>query len=176
MDIDKLVAKQKTKSLSSSEVKRLCNGKVKIITYPELTKYKTLDQLLKPYGAIIILYLTSENYGHWVACFMRDKKNVEFFDSYGLIVDSELKFAPQYFRKEHNMVYPHLTYLLLKSGYKVHYNNHKLQSDKRDTSTCGRHCAVRIMLRHLKIEDYVKLLKNEYRDPDYIVTALTLFI
>lgn len=59
----------KGKALSGNELIDLLGGKVKIVRYPNIHKYKTIDELLEPYGSTIILYELRKNYGHWV-CIM----------------------------------------------------------------------------------------------------------
>ena len=164
------------KSLSGSDVLNLVDNKANLFTYPELVKFKNINQLLGKYRAAIILYLTSENYGHWVCLFQQDDNTLSFFDSYALMPDDELKFAPINFRKSHNQYYPHLTYLLYNSGLNVDYNNHKLQSDKRDTTTCGRWVGARLVLRCLTNDQFAEVFLNNRISPDQLVTIFTSFL
>lgn len=171
-DIKKLMKK----SLSDIEIKRVLGGETKIITYPELAKYKTIDELLQPYGNVIILYLTGENYGHWTCLFKLDDKNVEFFDPYALKPDRELKLIPMHFRRIKNQVTPHLSHLLYNSKYTIHYNDYPLQKHFRDINTCGRHCIIRLYFKNINIDKYIKLMTNQKKSPDEIVTYLTSFL
>ena len=79
-------------SLSSDDILKALDSKVKIIQYPDISKYKTIDNLLAPYNRVVILYLTTKNYGHWVCIFKNKNNQIEFFDSYGIKPDNELKF------------------------------------------------------------------------------------
>lgn len=45
--------------LSSEDIKKLLNGKTKIILYPDLKKYKDIDSLLYPYNNVVILYINN---------------------------------------------------------------------------------------------------------------------
>lgn len=164
------------KSLSGEDVLNLCGGKANLFTYPNLVKFNNIKQLLGKHGAAIILYLTSENYGHWVCLLQQDNKTLSFFDSYALMPDDELKFAPINFRLSHNQYYPHLTYLLYNSGYDIDYNSHKLQSNKKDTTTCGRWVGARIAMRALTNDEFAKLFVGSKSTPDELVTAFTAFI
>ena len=58
------------------------------------SKVKTIEKLLSKHGAyFVLLYpVTSEINGHW-ACMTRYDKTIEFFDSYGIKIDDELKFS-----------------------------------------------------------------------------------
>lgn len=161
------------KSLSNNEIYDVFDGKIKILTYPELEQYKNIDELLYPYDKVIILYLTSENYGHWVALFKINHNNIEFFDSYSMKPDEELKLIGEHVRNVNNQTTPHLSHLLYDSNYNIHYNDVRLQKMKNDVNTCGRHCIVRLACDKMFIDDYVKLITSFKYDPDYVVTYLT---
>lgn len=176
-NLDKIVKQAEKKSLTNQDLMKLCKNKVKIMTYEELTKHDHINSILEPHGAAIILYETRNNYGHWV-CVLRHKKNkIEFFDSYGLMPDDELKFVPKYFRKYKNMLYPHMTYLLEKSGCKIEYNHTKLQAKLEDVNTCGRWVGMRVNMKSYSLPEFVNFFKKDNcKSPDWLVTALTIYI
>ena len=175
--MDKIVKKLRDKSLSGEDIMKLVDNKANLITYPELAEYKNIDECLKPHGAAVILVETKENYGHWICIFKQNNKVLEYFDPYGLKVDEALKFIPNNFRIKNNEKFPHLSYLLLNSKYVLTYNHYKLQKFMKDVNTCGRHVAFRLILRNIDLDTYIKLLtKNNSYDPDFWVSALTLFI
>ncbi len=168
-----------SKSLSGDDVLKICNNTAAVYTYPQLTKFKDIDDLLGKYGAVICLYLTNENYGHWCTIHKLNDDTICFFDPYGLMPDDELKFTKEHFRKSHKQWFPHLTWLLLKCSdkYKIDYNNHKLQSKKNNTATCGRWAGARIAFRHLTNDQFAKLFMRKGKvKPDEYVTALTSFV
>ena len=77
------------KPLSDSDLKHIL-GDCKIITYPELAKYNSLDELLpKQYDFVIVLLLETNQSGHWCAL-LRCSSVFEWFDSYGFKVDYDL--------------------------------------------------------------------------------------
>lgn len=166
----------KKKPLSSEDILTICENGANLLTYPELTKYKTLDEALGRKRALILLYETEQNYGHWVCVFKLNSNTIEHFDPYGLKPDKELKFVPANYRKVSGQDYPHLTALLYNSGYEITYNEYKLQKMKKDTNTCGRWVAMRIAMRMLPLEEFVKLFKLKGLTPDDVVTLLTAFI
>lgn len=174
--MDSIIKKLMKKSLSNDDISKLLDKKVKILTYPELANYKSIDELLHPYDKVVILYLTSENYGHWTCLFKIDDKNIEFFDPYAFKPDDELKMIPVHFRKSNGQYKSHLSHLLYKCNYIVNYNDFRIQKFVRDVNTCGRHCIVRLLFNKLMIDDYIKILKKSKLSPDYIVTYLTSFI
>lgn len=164
----------KQKSLSGREILKLVAGKASLHAYPELAKFKTLDQVLGRHKASVILYETERGYGHWVGLLKSDPCHVEFFDPYGMMPDDELKWIPIHFRKANNEMIPHLSYLILNSGCTIEYNHDKLQQLKDHVNTCGRWVATRINYRKLILKDFVKLMKmSKNYTPDEIVTLIT---
>lgn len=174
--MNKLIKKLEDKGISNFDILELVDHKANLITYTDLAKVNNIDEILDPYGACIILFLTRKNYGHW-CCLFRTGNLLEFFDPYGLKPDEELNFKiDPYFRKIAKQDYPHLSYLLYHSPYKISYNHFQFQKFKKDVKTCGRHVAVRLMFRHLPLEKYIKLILSSKFDPDKTVTLLTFHI
>lgn len=168
-----LLNQLKAKALSNDEISYLLDGKVKVLTYPELSKYKNIDQLLKPYGCAIILYQTRKNFGHWIALIKQGPNIIEHFDSYGIKPDNELKFVKSNMRRELGQDYPHLTYLLYHSPYQLSYNQYKLQKMKKNISTCGRWSVARCILKDMPLDEFAKLFKVKGLTPDDVVSMLT---
>lgn len=165
--------------ISGLDIKKLLRGKVKIIIYSDLIKYSSLDELLSPYGCVVILYMQKkiENgfYGHWCCIFKINSNEVEFFDPIGVWIDSELDGRiSSSFRTENNLEYPLLSYLIYYTGqkYKLYYNHIRLQKPK--TSTCGRHCVARLYNKNMSIEDYADYIYSLGPDPDVTVCLLTI--
>lgn len=175
--MEKLIRKLENKSLSNIELLDMIDGKANLLTYPELSKKRSIDQVLGKYGACIILYETKKDYGHWCCVFKLNNSTLEFFDPYGKKVDEQLKWIDNNFRKYNNEWYPHLSALLLKSKYKLTYNNHKFQKFARDVNTCGRWVGLRLKFRHLSLNEFKKLfLKKREENADFYATLLTELI
>lgn len=161
-------------SLSNEEMMKLVNGKSNLIQYPELANISNIDEILYPYGCCIILFLTRKSYGHWICLFKVYPDTLEHFDSYGLYPDDELNFKMDpYFRKISNEDYPHLSYLLYNSPYKLSFNQYQFQEKLKDIATCGRHVSMRILLRNLNLDDYKNLICSTDYTPDEVVTIIT---
>ncbi len=184
--MDKVIKDSFAKAFSDKEIKAACDGKVRIIQYKQLAGISNIDQILNPYGACIILYTTDRNYGHWVTLLRqasgKRKPNLEHFDSYGFKPDDELKFVPDDFKAEDNEDFPYLTRLLYQATLpngpynQVTYNEHKLQKYQEGTSTCGRWAAMRVILKDLTLQQFIKLFTKQHFSPDWYVTAMTLFL
>jgi hypothetical protein len=173
--MDKL-NKLKSKALSESEILDIIDGKANVLTYSELEDIDDLDDALGKYGAFVLLYQTlSKNYGHWTCVFKVDDDTVEFFDSYGILVDDELNFVPEHFKNMNYKKFRHLTKLLYDSGYKVIYNEYPLQAESSSDeiiNTCGRFVATRLALRDIPQQEFAKIFLK-FDDPDLLVTYLT---
>jgi hypothetical protein len=147
-----------------------------LVLYPDLTKYKTIDQVLGPETACLLLFEAKPNYGHW-CCLFRTGNDIEFFNPYGGYPDDSLNYIPLHFREVSNQLVPYLSMLLIESPYNLSYNEHRFQKRSADIKTCGRHCAVRLAFRDLSLAAYSKLISTVGRklhlDPDGVVTVLT---
>ena len=153
-------------SLSDKDILHITDNKCNVMTY--LLNYKTLDHALGKYGAFCVLYETNDqgNYGHWVAVIKIGNDLIEFFDSLSSKPDKEwAKIAEQY-RKN-----PYLSHLMKESSYKLSYNQYHFQKPK--ANTCGRHCALRIVLKEFPLEKYKNAITNPKFDYDFMVTGLT---
>ena len=156
--------------LSKTDIEKIFNHKIKVLLYSDIANYKSIDDLLKPYGRVCILYYWKKYSGHWVCVFRNKNGRVEIFDSFGTFPDGTLKEINYNFRKETNQAYKHLTDLLLKGGREVEYNDKKLQGDK--SSTCGRWCIYRMLRNDLTIEEFQDLFKR-IKDKDKKIISLT---
>lgn len=173
--MDNIIKKLRKKPFSGDDILTVTDNKTKIITYPELYSFKNIDEVLKPFGSVVILYETKPSYGHWV-CLLKHGNKIEFFDPYGLFIDDQLDFINQNFRKQNKEDYPILSDMLFKSKYNIVYNKGKLQKYSDDISSCGRHVAFRIVMGDVPLNEYGKLLTHNKYDPDMIVTYLTAFM
>lgn len=164
------------RSLDGNEVLDIANRKAKLIIYEDLKKYKTLDDLLAPYGSVVILYewdrTNDESYGHYVAI-NRVKDSVEHFDSLMFLPDKELSMVPSDIKKKTRQDHTYLARLYKDSGYPISYNHHKLQAD--DTSTCGRWAGLRCRLKKVDLDTFANFFLNSRSlTPDQLITLLTI--
>src|SRR6185437_15941702 len=98
--MDRILAEGERISYSEEDMRRLCEGKVKVVPYSHAKHAHNLDELLGPNRAAIILYETEPSYGHWCALFEVSSTMLEFFDSYGGKPDSQLSMVPAHFRQQ----------------------------------------------------------------------------
>jgi hypothetical protein len=165
--LDKIIDNQEPIDLSGNDIKTITNDGARVLSYHELVNYSSLDEVLGENQAMILLYETRENFGHWVAVFKVDDDTVEFFDPYGLQMDQELNYAT--YNNEST-----LTNLVKASGYKLIVNKVRLQTFVKDINTCGRWASIRIKFRSISLRDFQTLFKtNRHYNPDFWVSALT---
>lgn len=95
---------------------------------------------------------------------MRGPKEIQWFDSYGLLPDSELQFIKRNYRARSNQDYTHLTHLLLdwqrRTGGVVKYSQYRLQKLKKGDNTCGRFVVLRLMMRDLDEDEFAEIVPD----------------
>ena len=175
--IDRIIADAERYALSGEDILRIADGKCVVISYEDLHNLETLDSVLLPYDAVVILYQTSDSFGHWVTL-LRRGNTLEFYDSYGLRPDEELNMDNEFHKRIHNgEVVPHLSHLIRQDGYRVIYNSKRLQKNLEDENTCGRYAALRVRLRNFSVSKFNGLLtSNRAYTADFWVSALTLLV
>lgn len=169
--------------LSGMDILRISQYAVHIYTYEEILNFNTIEELLGPKKAAIILYQTKSNYGHWVLIMettgenptQPQNKHIEFFDPYAFNIDEELKFSNYNLKMHNGQIIPHLSLLVLKSGIPVKVNTYKLQKFAKHVNTCGRWCAVRALYRNIPLYQFVGMFtSNSCYDPDFWISTITL--
>jgi len=160
-------------SLSADDIKRFLNNKIRVIVYRDLSKFQNIDQILDPHDGCIILYETEHGYGHWTLL-MRTRWGIEFFDSYGVRIDDQIDQIRQNYRDIKGQIYPHLTAMILNSGYDhIISNNVPLQKKSMDVQTCGRWCIFRFINRKSDLRSFIKLFESyKMGDKDRLIARL----
>ena len=184
LDLRDILSKYEDIALSDREVLKLIHGRANLILYPNLHKYKTIDEILAPYGACIILYEAVPRYGHWCCIFKVTNNQLEFFNPYGGLIegypDESLEHIPKEFRKKSHQDVPYLSILMYNSPYELSYNEYAFQKHGKNIKTCGRWCAIRLVFRNYSLEEFYLLiqeLKNILQmNSDQVVTVLTMYI
>jgi len=169
--MDEIIKKIESVDLTGDDLLRICRNEIEVIPYHTLGKYNSIEDLLKKFGAVILLYETKENFGHYTALFYDVKNRLEFFDSYGLAPDQELKYAT--YNLDEGV--PFLTKLLKKYEGRILYNKFQFQAFMKDMNTCGRWTSVRIRMRKkYDLQMFAKLfVSNKHYNADWYVSALT---
>ena len=162
-------------SLSETDIQKMIPT-LRIVSYPELLKAKTIDDVLDDKGRLMLLYLTENEFtGHWV-CLLnyRDTNIIEYFDPYGNYKpDGEGKWLTKQQLKELGQSTKKLTQLLNASSYEVKSNAFPFQTDRMNMNTCGRHCTTRLYFKNLHLPEYIKLVESTGLKPDDFVCAFT---
>jgi hypothetical protein len=183
-DFKNIIKQYENIALSDKEVIKLVKGRANLILYPDLYKYKNIDETLEPYGACILLYEAKPKYGHWCCIFKVNNNLLEYFNPYGGFdegyPDESLEYIPMDFRLISNQDYPYLSLLMYNSPYDLSYNEYKFQKHDKNIKTCGRWCAIRLVFRSYPLDDFhdlIEYLKKELNvSNDHLVTLLTMYI
>lgn len=175
--IENVILNGESIPLGFSDIKEISGGDTKVIFYHDLIRFDSIEELLKPYGSVIILFLITGNFGHWVAL-IDQGETLEFFDPLGLFPDSELQFVQKaQLKRDLEGNEPLLTRLLNAQEKTLVFNDVQLQQDAKDVNTCGRWAGSRVLLKDIPLESYVALFeKQNCGDPDFWVTAVTLLL
>jgi mRNA-degrading endonuclease YafQ of YafQ-DinJ toxin-antitoxin module len=156
---------------------RMVDNKANLMTYSELEKHNSIDDVLGKDRAVILLYQSHRFDGHWTCLFEShtNPNKLIFWDSYGIPMDEELKFSEFNTRRHQGQITPHLTALIDKSNYTVESNKHQFQKDGNRDSECGSHTALRLVFREMSNKKYQTFMTtNSHFDSDFWAVALTL--
>jgi hypothetical protein len=140
----------------------------RIVSYSELSDYKTIDDLLpKDLDYIFLLYEEKLNYGHWVLL-SKYNDTIEMFNSYGDdYIDEPLYWLPLSQRKMLGTGTPYLTNLLKNTNYNdyaIIFNEYDFQDETDNRiSTCGRWCSLRlktILNKRMPLITFINMMKD----------------
>ena len=155
----------------------------KIIKYSSLKRYQSLlDLLPETFDFRIILLESQRNSGHWVSI-IRMGNTIECFNSYGVPIDSEFRFIPDYIERMLGESRHYLSELidLLDPEFQVISNKICFQSHENQVATCSRWNILRITCASMgedlpTFQQSMMNLKETWRCPyDLIVLSLVKF-
>ena len=145
--------------LNPHEVQKIAGCPINVIKYQDLDEPDHIDELFSSAGCALLLYETQLNQGHWV-CLIDQSDTIIFFDSYGLEPDNQLAFTNIQFRRLNDMIFPHLSGLLLDSPKLIDYNDKRLQLMAPEIQTCGYWVGYRMRNRKLTTDQFNDLFKG----------------
>lgn len=133
---------------------------------------------------IILHYQTGDDdysrYGHWVGMIIKPKiKMIYYMDSYGIYPDDQLEFIPDEYRNETGQSIRDVGIFLYRAinefGYRVRYNNVRLQGKGNHIGTCGRYVGM-FLYSGGSPEEFassIKKLVKGKRTADDVIVELT---
>lgn len=164
-------------SLSNHDIFNILDGKFNLVLYPNLYKYRSIDEVLGPYGACVLLVEAKKGYGHWVCLWKLNNYTLSFFNSYGGYPDDALDSVSRQFAMMNHEDKPYLSHLMDISPYELTYNEYAYQQKGSDIRTCGRHVCVRLICRTMDDDyyhNYITFFCNKFGiNADEFVTILT---
>lgn len=165
--------------LSETDMKKVIPT-LNIKSYTDLMDADTIDDVLDEKGRLMLLYLTeNESTGHWVCLLkLRDSNILEYFDPYGNYKpDGEKKWISLAKQREFGQDTDKLTKLIKNSPYELKSNAVPFQESKNDVNTCGRHCLVRLYMKHLSLPEYADMVAKACEEgnmtPDDFVSGFS---
>ena len=156
-------------SLSGEDITNIFDGKIKILLFSDIRLYKNLDELLKPYDRVIILFERKKNVGHWT-CLFRNSKGVFFFDPYGIKPENQLRFSSG-MNKLLNQQKDTLNRLF--DGHLIKYNDKPFQKWENGINTCGRWVVARLLLPNMTNHEFFDFINARTNERDKYITDLT---
>lgn len=153
-------------------------GEDKILKYSDLSNYNCLTDLLPDtFDYKIILIETDKNVGHWT-CIIRMNDVIECFNSYGISIDNEFKYIPDWIEKILGQNKRYLTMMINKCTcpYGVISNTYKFQSKSETVATCGRWVILRIETARMgySLQDFVKMIEKQHNNTELPTDILVL--
>jgi hypothetical protein len=161
-------------SLSDEDLRQLLNT-TNVVPYPDLKKYRTLEDALDDQGRLIVLYLTSPQEGHW-CCLWRGDDGVHYFDPYGKRPEEPKTWLTRNQNWSLGQASNELMRLLKGCGCPVYYNKISYQSENPDINTCGRHVASRLIMKDLSDKQYYDIVKDADMSSDDFVSYATYIL
>jgi hypothetical protein len=132
--------------VSADDIKKMLGHNIKIIRFPDLSEYNSMAEVLPyPNDCAILFFIdemnSNQSIGHWT-CIMRNGKQYEFFDSYGLSSREDLEHIDKEKRERFGEV---SNYLKELGGNALKHNPVQYQSWNPKVATCGRYAIIRLL-------------------------------
>lgn len=164
----------KAYALSNDDINAILEPDTHIMTYPELRKYKRIDDIFDPLGRVIMLYpIDALNSGHWVAMWKKGDA-IHYFDPYGNPPEEPKEWVSDEKNRQMGQGRNLLTELMRSSGYKIYSNNYPYQKMDADTATCGRWSVARLVLKEMSADQFHKaVMKYGKGSPDGFAVRFT---
>lgn len=159
------IADIKAYALSNDDINDILDPDTKIFSYPKFCEMSHIDEAFDSIGRCVFLFLTeSPTSGHWLCMFKRGGNTIEYFDSYGGKPDSQREWLSEEQLEMLGQEDCCLTNLLRASRYKVYYNTHQYQKDRKDINSCGRWCVARLICKDMSNLQFYNLIKEQMKE------------
>lgn len=153
-------------------------GQDKILKYSDLANYNCLTDLLPDaFDFKIILLETAKNTGHWV-CILRMNDTIECFNSYGIGIDQEFKYIPDWIERMLGENKRYLSIMIKKCDcpFSVISNTYKFQSKSPSVATCGRWVVLRVESARMgyDLKHFVEIIDKQHNKKELPTDVLVL--
>ena len=178
MSLQKITEYYVRKPLTGQEIEKLTGTYP--IPYSDLTKYKSLEQLLKKTGksyAIVLYQTSSYSDGHYNCIGVNFQGNPFEFDPYGYTEEKIKQYTP-YDEKLPDLITPLLEDYAERHNKKIVINTIDFQKKSGDVADCGRHASLAAIFSSSMTFENMHELYFTNQDPflkgDNVATILTL--
>lgn len=154
------------------DIFKIAGKRCNVYEYPEIMSFGHIDDLFElgnsdieslceddlPFDkkCAIILYKSSDDFGHW-CLIKKHKDSYHFLDSYGGQIDESLEHSDKSMLGQDKN---YLAKLLADSEKDVYYNHNPLQKLDDKIATCGHYCAMFLKYSDLSVDDFAELIKT----------------
>lgn len=154
----------KHQSLGDNDIINFLGGRTKVLKYNEINSYADISSLLHPYGNVVILLETHQDFGHWI-CIKQIGRVISFFDSYGDFPDKQKHYVNEKFLKESGQGFNIICKMLDEASHQnvIEFNDRRLQRMDGGIATCGHWCCVFID-SGLTIDPFYKYIDDFHAD------------
>lgn len=170
------IAELEQQPTTDEQLKHALRGDVTCMIYQDFAKYSKIEDVFRDSLNVVVVFPVEKyNQGHYIAVlYYPDKNLVSVFDPYGYSLEEDINLADYLDHYDDRVKFALLTLLENFSGT-VQVNRVPFQNKSDAIATCGKHCVMRILYRHIvDVEDYRKFLKYRNLTPDEIVTLMFL--
>jgi len=170
--------------LSDKQTLKIMGKRSKMVLYPDLKSYRTLEELFGNKNKILLLYINRMHdnniSGHWTILLKKDNY-CEYFDSYGNFIDFSLTLYKKKWRQASEQDKKYLSDLLYEWSSdpknEIHYNEKQYQAYGNNINTCGRFVALRAyFFPQVSLEKFQSIfdrMKKKKYDIDKAIVLMT---
>jgi hypothetical protein len=164
--------------LSGKEVSQVAGRGCKVIPYSALRGYKTIESVFGNAKAVVILMEWVPHEGHWIVVTKSSspaysqnyervtgkkwdgKPIISVFNSYGRVIDYELRKMTPEWREDSHQNSDYLGQLLNNYPGIVEYNEVPLQTMSKSDNCCGRYSGYRARTSDIPLMDFQRFFHS----------------
>lgn len=166
-------------ALSDADINKILYlGKTSFYKYRDINPSVDLRSYLDGEGRMMLLLpVQSDTSGHWVCLWLnRRRKTIHYWDPYGLQPDHFIEHWRTPATRDLTPKIGPMLDELGKQGFSIEVNTYQYQHYSDKHATCGRWCAVRLMLKSVEEDKFKSLIQSIKLPKDLAIVGLTTYI